>query len=72
MVTAHRWDTNVAGSGTREDVATALFAKIEVEGYQKMEYELTPEAIELGLHVTPHAVLEVGRHIGEFGRGNWS
>jgi hypothetical protein len=27
----------------------ALFAKLEVEGYRKMTYELTPDAVELGL-----------------------
>ena len=38
-----------SGPEGRRALATALFAKIEVEGYQRMEYELTPEAIELGL-----------------------
>ncbi len=42
---------------------------IEVEGYQRMEYELTSEAIELGLNATLPAILEVGAQIGEFGRG---
>jgi hypothetical protein len=34
-----------------------------------MEYELTPEAIELGLNAALPAVMEVGAQIGEFGRG---
>ena len=32
-------------------------------------YELTPEAIELGLSAALPAILEVGCQIGEFGRG---
>jgi hypothetical protein len=38
-----------------------------VEGYRKMTYELTPDAVELGLHA---ALPEVFRlDFGEFGRG---
>ena len=33
----------------RQALASALFAKLEVEGYQKMTYELTPDAVDLGL-----------------------
>jgi len=58
-----------SGPEGRRAIATALFASIEVEGYQKMEYALTPEAIELGLSGALPAVLEVNRQIGEFGRG---
>ncbi len=58
-----------AGPEGRRALATALFAKVEVEGFRRMEYELTPEAIELGLNATLPAVLEVGGQIGEFGRG---
>jgi hypothetical protein len=47
----------------------ALFAKVEVEAYQKMTYELTPDAIDLGLDAALPAVLEVGAQIGESGRG---
>ena len=38
-----------AGPEGRQALASALFAKTEVEGYQKMTYELTPDAVELGL-----------------------
>ena len=54
-------------SSTR--TSTALFARIEVEGYQRMEYVLSPEAIELGLRGALPAILEVNCQIGEFGRG---
>ncbi|MFO1540588.1 MAG: hypothetical protein ACKOTZ_09145 [Chloroflexota bacterium] len=58
-----------SGPDGRRALATALFAKTEVEGYQRMFYALTPEAIELGLNAALPAVLEVGGQIGEFGRG---
>jgi hypothetical protein len=58
-----------SGPEGRRALATALFARIEVEGYQKMEYTLTPEAIELELGGALPAILEVNRQIGEFGRG---
>lgn len=34
-----------------------------------MTYELTPDAVELGLRAALLAVLETGGQIGEFGRG---
>ena len=46
-------------------LATALFARTDVLGFGQMEYELTPDAIELGLDDALPAVFE----IGEFGRG---
>ncbi len=58
-----------SGPEGRRALATALFARIEVEGYQRMEYELTPEAIELELSGALPAILEVDCQIGEFGRG---
>ena len=58
-----------AGPEGRRALATALFARIEVEGYQRMEYELTPEAIELGLDAALPADLESVESVGEFGRG---
>ena len=47
--------------------ATALFARTEVEGYQRIFYELTPDAIELGLNAALPAEFEFGKR--EFGRG---
>jgi hypothetical protein len=46
-----------------------LFAKLEVEGYQRMRYELTPDARDLGLDAALPAELEVGAQMGGFGRG---
>ena len=40
-----------------------------MEGYRRMTYELTPDAIDLGLDAPLPATLEVGAEIGEFGRG---
>ena len=37
-----------AGPEARQAIATAIFARIEVMGFERMEYELTPDAIELG------------------------
>ncbi len=58
-----------AGPEGRRALATSLFAKLEVEGYRKMTYTLTPDAIDLGLNAALPAVLEVGAQIGESGRG---
>ncbi len=58
-----------AGPDGRQALANALFSTLEVLGYQKMEYELTPDAIELGLNAALPPVLEIGAQIGEFGRG---
>jgi len=52
-------------------VATALFARTDVLGFERMEYELTPEAIELGLGAALPAVFEIGKE-REFGRGERS
>ncbi len=40
-----------------------------VAGFKRMEYELTPEAIELGLSGALPAIFEVGGQIGDFGQG---
>ena len=58
-----------SGPEGRQALATALFAKIEVEGYRRITYELTSDTVELGLSATLPAVLETGGQIGEFGRG---
>ena len=56
-----------SGPAGRLAIATALFARTEVEGYQRMTYELTPDAIELGLNAALPAEFEFGKR--EFGRG---
>jgi hypothetical protein len=47
----------------------AIFARLDVLGFQRLEYELTPDAIDLGLDAALPAVLELESKIGEFGRG---
>jgi hypothetical protein len=42
---------------------------MDVLGYQRLEYELTPDAIDLGLDAALPPVIELGSQIGEFGRG---
>jgi hypothetical protein len=57
-----------SGPDGRQALATALFARTDVQGFERMEYELTPEAIDLGLGAALPAVFEIGKE-GEFGRG---
>ena len=38
-------------------------------GFERMGYELTPDSIELGLDAAPPAVMRLGDHIPESGRG---
>ena len=50
-----------------------LFARTDVLGFERMEHELTPDAVELGLGAALPAVFEIKpRKIGEFGRGERS
>ena len=50
-----------SGLEGRRALATALFACIDVEVYQRMEYELTPDASKrLGLSAALPAILEAG------------
>jgi hypothetical protein len=58
-----------SGPKGRQALASALFSKLEVEGYQRMRYELTPDARDLGLDAALPAELEVGVQMGGFGRG---
>ena len=57
-----------SGPAGRQVLAVALFARTDVVGYERMEYELTPDAIELGLGAALPAVFEIGKE-REFGRG---
>lgn len=45
----------------RQALATALFSRTDVQDFERMEYELTPEAIELGLDAALPAVFEIGK-----------
>jgi hypothetical protein len=58
-----------AGPDGRQALATALFASTDVLGFEQMVYELTPDAIQLGLAAALPAVFELTCTIGEFGRG---
>ena len=60
---------NDAGPEGRQALAAALFTKLEVEGYTKMRYQLTPDAVTLGLGAALPAQTETGGHTGGFGRG---
>ena len=57
-----------SGPDGRQAVATELFARTDVVGFERMEYELTPDAIELGLGDALPAVFEIAQE-REFGRG---
>lgn len=50
-------------------LATALFARTEVTGFEQMVCKLTPDTIELGLDAALPAVFELRCTIAEFGRG---
>ncbi len=58
-----------SGPEARQAIATAVFARMHVLGFERMEYELTSDAIALGLDGALPATVELGDQIGEFGRG---
>lgn len=58
-----------SGPDGKQAIVTALFARTDVLGFETMEYELTPEAIELGLGAAMPAIFELTLQIGQFGRG---
>ena len=58
-----------SGADGRQAIATAVFARTDVLGFQRLEYELTDDAIELGLDVALPAAVELNSKIGGFGRG---
>ena|GEM_PF-2285562 len=58
-----------SGPDGRQALALGLFARTEVIGFEQMIYELTPDAIELGLNAALPPVYELRASIGEFGRG---
>ena len=58
-----------AGPAGRQALAAALFTKLDVEGYTKMRFALTPDAVTLGLGAALRAQLETGGHTSGFGRG---
>jgi hypothetical protein len=58
-----------SGPDARQTLTTAIFARTDVLGFERMEYELTSDAIALGLDAALPAVFELQGQIGEFGRG---
>jgi hypothetical protein len=58
-----------SGPDGRQALVIAIFAKLDVLGFKRLEYELTPDAIDLGLDAALPPILELGSQIGEFGRG---
>ena len=58
-----------SGPDGRQALVVAIFARLDVLGFQRLEYELTPDAIDLGLDAVLPAVLELESKFGEFGRG---
>ena len=58
-----------SGPDGRQALVGAIFARLDVLGFQRLEYELTPDAIDLGLDAALPPVLELASQIGEFGRG---
>lgn len=58
-----------SGPAGRQAIATAIFPRTDVLGFQRFEYELTADAIDLGLDAALPPVIELESQIGEFGRG---
>jgi hypothetical protein len=58
-----------AGPDGRQAMVGAIFARLDVLGFRRLEYELTADAIDLGLDAALPPVIELERQIGEFGRG---
>jgi hypothetical protein len=50
-------------------ITSAIFARTDVLGFRRLEYELTTDAIELGLDAALPTVFELTSKVGEFGRG---
>jgi len=58
-----------AGPDGRQAIVGAIFARLDVLGFQRLEYELTPDAIDPGLDAALPPILELESKIGGFGRG---
>jgi hypothetical protein len=58
-----------AGPDGRQAMVGAVFSRLDVLGFQRLEYELTTDAIDLGLDAALPPIIELERQIGEFGRG---
>ena len=58
-----------SGPDGRQAIVAAIFRRLDVLGFERLEYELTPDAVELGLDAALPPILELTSQIGEFGRG---
>ena len=58
-----------SGPAGRQAMAVAIFGRLEVLGFRQMEFELTPDAIDVGVDAAIPGVIELGSKVGEFGRG---
>jgi DNA invertase Pin-like site-specific DNA recombinase len=58
-----------SGPDARQALVAAIFKRTDVLGFERLEYELTPDAVELGLDAALPAVLELSGKVAEFGRG---
>jgi len=58
-----------SGPDGRQALVVAIFARLDVLGFQRLEYELAPDAIDLGFDAALPPVLELESEIGESGRG---
>ena len=58
-----------SGPDGRQALVAAIFSRLDVLGFERLEYELTPDAIDLGLDAALPPILGLASQIGEFGRG---
>ena len=58
-----------AGSSGRQALTQALFGRLDVLGYQHLEFELSADALDLGLDTALPHTIELDHEVGEFGRG---
>ena len=54
-----------SGPDGRQAMVVSTFARLDVLGFQQLEYELTPNAIDLGLDIALPARMELGYQIAE-------
>jgi hypothetical protein len=58
-----------SGTAGRQAIVSAIFAQIDVLGFERLEYELSADAIGLGLDAALPPVMELKGKVAEFGRG---
>jgi hypothetical protein len=58
-----------SGTAGRQAIVSAIFAQIDVLGFERMEYELSADAVGLGLDAALPPVMQLKGKVAEFGRG---